>query len=137
MAREPSPAVVITAKNKANQYRRLMDIAANQVQNRKRDSLPTFVAGIMTHLGELGPGMIDLIETLTSTAGQAYQGGILARGLSRSKTTAIFRTKLKDALLAANARGFGQALVAAGNPMAGWMLPPDELDMPDWDVHNY
>ena len=116
-----------------------MDLLANQVQSRKRASLPSLVAGIVTHLGELSPGMIGLIETLTSAAGQAYRNGILARGLSRKKFTAIFRTKLKDAILAANAAGFGQALMAAGNPMAGWMMAPEsiESDLPDWDINNY
>ena len=74
--------------------------------------------------------MINLVETITGAAGKAFRRGLMSRGMSRSKYTAIFRTRMKDALLAANAEGFGQALVAAGNPIAGWVVPPDNFD---WD----
>jgi hypothetical protein len=137
MAREPSPAVVQATKVKMARYLTLMGLATTQVQKRMHTTLPKLVAGVITHLGELGPDMIGLIETLTSAAARQFRAGPLSRGLSRAKYTAIYRTKLKDALLCANASGFGQALVAAGNPMAGWVRQPDEWDLPCWDVNSY
>ena len=86
--------------------------------------MPKLVPGIITHLGELGPDMINLVETITGAAGKAFRKGLMSRGLSRSKYYATFRTRMKDALLAANAEGFGQALLAAGIPIARWVVPP-------------
>ena len=53
---------------------------------------------------------------------------------SKAKTTAAFRTRLKDALMAVNAEGFGRALIAAGTPMGGWVHAPDDADLGSWDV---
>ena len=43
----------------------------------------------------------------------------LLRGLSKAKVAPAFRSRFKDALLAANAREFDEALVAADSPIAG------------------
>ena len=56
------------------------------------------------------------------------------RGLTKARVTAAFRSKFKDALLAANARGFGEALTATGNQIAGWAPAPDDAGLPGWDV---
>ncbi len=50
---------------------------------------------------------------------------------------AAFRSRFKDELLAANARGFGEALVAAGIPIAGWVHAPDDACLPDWEELGY
>ena len=93
---------------------------------------------MVTHLGELGPDIIDLVEVLTGVAGRQFKAGPLTMGLTKAKYTAMYRTGLKDELMAVNVRGFGRALAAAGNPMTGWILSPDEVgeDLPDWGV-NY
>ncbi len=41
---------------------------------------------------------------------------------------------MKDALMAANAEGFGKALMAAGTPMGRWVCAPDDADVGPWDV---
>jgi hypothetical protein len=141
-ARLPSPAVVEATKLKRLRYHTLVELAANQVASRRRTVLPILVPGVVTHSGELGPDLIGLIEMLTMVAGKGFKKGWQSRGLSRSRFTAIFRTKVKDALMAANAEGFGQALVAAGNPISGWVTMPEDMvgapgmDLAGWDV-NY
>ena len=139
LARAASPAVVNAAKAKVLRYELLMDLLIKQVKEGKRASKPRLVSGVITHLGELGPDMIDTVEALTNAANKQFKAGPLTMGMSRSKYTAIFRTQFKDELLAANARGFVRALAAAGNPMSGWVLSPDEVgeDLPDWDVKDY
>ena len=119
MAREPSPAVAAATKLKITRYLMLMELLLQQVHAHKRPTLPKLVPGIITHLGEMGPEMIELVETLTGVAGSRFKRSPLTMGLSKTKITAIFRTKFKDALMAANAQGFGRALMAAGNPIAG------------------
>ena len=135
MARAPSPAVVMTVKAKEARYKVLCELLENQFKTRRREVLPKLVSAVITHLGELGPDLIDLVEVLTSVAGKLFVVSPLTMGVSRAKYTAQFRTKLKDELLTANALGFGRALVAAGNPMSGWIMSPGEDgdEMPDWD----
>ena len=112
-----------------------MDIANRQLDAGKRERRPVLLPAIITHMGELGPGFITLIEELTACAGRQYRPNTaLTCGRSRAQTTAAFRTRLKDALMAANAEGFGKALMAAGTPMGGWVCAPDDADLGSWDV---
>ena len=82
--------------------------------------------------------MIRLIEVLTKEAGLQFKPGPFTMGMSRQRHTGAFRTRLKDAVMCANAAGFGRALAAAGNPTGGGLnLSPtefDDLEMPSWDV---
>ena len=39
--------------------------------------------------------------------------------------------------MCANAQGFGQALMAAGNPIAGWVMSHDEMELSEWDYSRY
>ena len=115
-----------------------MQIAAQQALAGRRRNAPTLHAAVITHLGELSPGCIQLIETITAAAGTAHTPGPLNAGANRAHTTRKFRTRLKDAIMAATARGFGRALRSAGNPMPGWVIAPsDDLHLPSWDCHSY
>ena len=74
-----------------------------------------------------------MLEDLTAVAGKQFVGrSPLSRGLTNEKTTAALRTRFKDAILAVNARGFGEALIATDNPVAGWVPAPDDGDLPGW-----
>ena len=75
------------------------------------------------------------MERRTSVAGKQFCArSPHTRGLTKARVTAAFRSRFKDALLAANARGFGEALIATGNPIAGWVPAPDDAGLPGWDV---
>ncbi len=53
---------------------------------------PVLISGVITHLGELSPGIISLVEQLTAVAGkQCSSRSPLSRGLSKAKVTAAFR----------------------------------------------
>ena len=106
-----------------------------QMEANKRDRLPVLVPAIITHLGELGPGLISLIEELTACAGRQYRpNSPFSCGRTKARATAAYRTRLKDGLLAVNAEGFGRALMATGNPIGGWVSAPDDADLCSWDV---
>ncbi len=84
---------------------------------------PILIPAVVTHFGELGRDTISLVERLTSVAGKQFcVRNPHTRGITKARVTAAFRSRFKDALLAANARGFGEALIATGNPIAGWAL---------------
>ena len=134
-ARKPSPAVEAAEKLKRQRYATLMEIAIRQLEMGKRDRKPILIPAIITHLGELGPGLISLVEELTACAGRQYRpNSPFSCGRTKARATAAYRTKLKDALLAANAEGFVRALMATGNPIGGWVSAPDDADLGSWDV---
>ena len=134
-ARVPSPAVAAAEDLKRKRYATLMDIADRQLAAGKRERKPVLLPAIITHLGELGPGFISLVEELTACVGRQYRShSPFSCGNSKTRTTAAFRTRLKDALMATNAEGFGRALMAAGTPMGGWFHAPDDTDLGSWDV---
>ena len=115
-----------------------MELATQQRRAKRRSHVPTLVAAVVTHTGELSPGAILLVERITSQAAAAYVRSSLTMGLTKKRYTAVFRTRLKDAIMATNARGFGRALLGAGNPMPGLLCnPADDLLLPDWSCHNY
>jgi hypothetical protein len=134
-ARKPSPAVEAAEKLKTQRYATMLEIAMRQMTTNKRDRLPVLIPAIITHLGELGPGLISLIEELTACAGRQYRpNSPFSCGRTKARATAAYRTRLKDGLLAANAEGFGRALMATGNPIGGWVSAPDDADLCSWDV---
>ena len=137
-ARAPSPAVALTVQGKEKRYELLMQLAQHQAHAGRRACTPLLCAAVVTHLGELSPGFIQLIEKITTAAGAGYQPGPLNCGAPRKMFTNRFRTRLKDGIMAANARGFGRALRGAGNPMPGWICSHvDELLLPTWDDPSY
>jgi hypothetical protein len=137
MARVPSPAVVAATKAKLDRYVYLMEILEAQFKSRVRQALPKLVPGIITHLGEIGPALIDFIEVLVAVAGKQFDPrDPMSMGMTKARFTARYRTKVKDELLAISALGFGRALECAGNPMSGWVLSPEDADgdLPDWEA---
>ena len=130
-ARMPSPAVEAATKLEEARYRTLLNLADGQLKSGRRTKTPVLISGVITHLGK---GIISLVEQSTAVADKQFSSrSPLSRGLPKAKVTAAFRSRFKDALLAANARGFGEALVAAGNPIAGWDHAPDDACLPDWE----
>ena len=101
-ARMPSPAVEAAIKLKEARYRTLLNLADGQLKSGRRTKTPVLISGVITHLGELSPGIISLVEQLTAVAGKQFSSRCpLSRGLSKAKVTAAFRSRFKDALLAA------------------------------------
>ena len=131
-ARLPSPAVVRTEISKQQRYKITMQLARNQFP-RLRKSKPVLLIPIVTHLGEMSPDMITMVEHLTCMAGADYVPSYMTMGQPRKRFTGAFRSRLKDHIMAVNARGFGRALMAAGNPMTGHVLDPADIDLPSWE----
>ena len=100
---------------------------------RKRKNKAHLLIPIVTHLGEMSPDMIKMVEHLTSAAAADFTPGYMTMGQPRKRFTGAFRSKLKDHIMAVNARGFGRALMATGNPMTGHVVDPADIDLPSWE----
>ena len=138
LARTPSPAVDAAVKAKLSRYELMLELATQQRRSRRRSTVPTFAAAVVTHTGELSSGMIKLIERITQQATTSLSKGPASLGLSKKRFSAAFRTRLKDAVMCANARGFARALMNAGNPMPGLLCDPaDDLLLPEWACNDY
>ena len=74
---------------------------------------------LMLGLPHLPPLECALHFILFLTSGSFNKKIKITMGMSRKRHTGAFRTRLKDAVMADNAAGFGRALAAAGNPMGG------------------
>ena len=64
MARIPSPAVSATENRKQKTYALMVDLGAIQARKRRLRA-PEFFPAVVSHDGELSPGMIKIIEVLT------------------------------------------------------------------------
>ena len=131
-ARLPSPAIVNTTIAKRKRFATLMEAARSQYPRLRRHK-PTLLIPVITHTGEMSPDMIELIEILTNESVIDYKPGYMNMGRTRKRQTGAFRARLKDAIMASNARGFGRALRAAGNPMTGHCLSFDDVGIPSWE----
>ena len=118
MLQEMSPAVTNSVKEKERAYESMMKFARDQVKNKSRRVMTALMACVISHEGEFSRPLVRTIETLT----QHYRNLIKAKphlfetGEKLGKKTSTFRASLKDALMCANANGFGKALACAGKP---------------------
>jgi hypothetical protein len=131
-----SPPILQYTRHKNAHYLPMVNAAATQVRQGKRAMAPSFAACIFSHLGEMSDMTIKTIERITG----AYRANISRKyfedGISIKRRTADFRMRFKDALMVANANGFGTTLSAAGMPRAG-MKPVSAFDhggLPPWEV---
>jgi hypothetical protein len=117
MTREPSPRVISASKDKHATYALLTSLADHQRQLNKRSGDHEFIPAVHTHEGELAPAFFNLIEWITGQYGLHTKTLGLTHGFATRHLTAIFRGRLKDAVFASIASGFGTMLGASGLPM--------------------
>ena len=92
--------------HKHDLYRPLVTIAAKQKQDGKRQARPTFLAAVVTTLGEYGQGMFKLQEFILKTYSRKLNmEGDRADGRTAKELTAEFRTRFRNATQVAVARG--------------------------------
>ena len=114
----------------------MLDQAKAQVAKGPRARAPVMAACIFSHLGEFSPVAIRVVEIITL----AFQGmasrQVFEDGVSLKRRTAQFRMEFKDALMCANASGFGHTLSVAGRPRAGHHTSSlgANCGIPDWEV---
>ena len=92
---------------------------AKQFSDGKRQARPTFVAAVVTTLGEYGQDMFSLQEFITSAfACKVAKEGERGDGRSKQQLTAEFRTRFRNATQIAVARGQAKMIAECGLSIA-------------------
>ena len=131
-----SPPITSYESIKRQKYCPLIEDAALQVKNGKRAMAPTLVPYIFSHSGEMSPESLRVVELFTREFSAMASLQYFEDGISLKRRTAAFRTRFKDALMVANANGFGSTLAHAGRPRNGQLLSPADAygGLPGWEV---
>ena len=88
----------------------MVDAAATDVKTGKRARTPRMAPCILTHLGEMFPSALRTVEFITLE----YR-----KIMSTRAFTVQFRFRFKDAIMCANAAGFGTSISQVGFPRVG------------------
>ena len=125
-------------KHKTNLYKPMVNAAAAQVRQGIRTMKPIFTPCIFSHMhmGEMAPTAVETVELITKAYKASLSFLFFEDGISVKKRTAEFRGRFKDALMVANANGFGTTLAAAGMPMVGSRVSSvyDRGGLPPWEL---
>ena len=97
----------------------MLAIADKQRRNGTRKKAPIFFAPVMSHTGEFSKDLFKLVNLLAARAKERCVKVPSLDGIPPERVSAEFRTRLKDALAACNARGVADALNDAGIPKTG------------------
>jgi hypothetical protein len=124
------------AKFKTLKYAPMVNAAAAQVRQGKRTLKPIFTPCIFSHMGEMSPTAVETVEVITKAYKASLSFKYFEDGISRTKRASEFRARFKDALMVANANGFGATLAAAGSPMVSSRTSSayDHGGLPPWEL---
>ena len=133
---KPTPPVKSYQTLKEGKYQAMVDQASQQVAKGRRARAPVLTACIFSHLGELSPVAIKTVEIITMAYKAMVSKMLFEDGIPLKKRTAAFRMQFKDALMCANASGFGRTLSVTGRPRAGCRISSPDANggFPDWEV---
>lgn len=114
----------------------MVEAARAQVPRGKRLMAPTFTALIMSHLGEMSGTTLKTVELITKAYTAKISRLFFEDGISVKRKSAEFRTRFKDAIMIANAAGFGTTLGTAGTPRLVRQAPSafDHAGIPPWQT---
>ena len=131
-----SPPVQSYVAVKDAKYKAMVEEATSQVGKGTRQHAPVLAACIFSHLGELSSVAIRTIEVITLAYRAMVARCYFEDGVSLKRRTAEFRMRFKDALMCANAAGFGRTISQAGKPRAGRAVtsPDANSGFPDWEI---
>jgi hypothetical protein len=136
LAQVSSPPVVTYGNVKKAKYFPLIEDTLTQVKNGQRAMAPTLVPCIFSHSGEMSPESLRVVELITREYTAMTALLYFEDGVSLKHRSAAFRTRFKDALMVANANGFGATLAHAGRSRNGQSLSPADAygGLPGWEV---
>jgi hypothetical protein len=122
-----TPLIVEAVKEKHRKYKPLLHLA-NVLQLKKRNyaRLPVFVAGAVSHSGEMAPELITFIKWVTGYRRRAAKvGGALYDGAPSAWVAEEFRARFKAGIQTIIARTAGRIMASTGipQPLIKSMLP--------------
>jgi hypothetical protein len=119
VAMPPTPPVASAAKAKTEIYTPLLQRGLQLHALNKLSRLPQFIPCIATHAGELGAGLLSVIEWLCKcyrkNAAPAFSNMM---GVSHAVATACFRSRIMDAVAVSLAAGWAKQLLSVGYPVS-------------------
>ena len=103
-----------------------------------RTTAPKFFPCIISHIGEMSPNLLVLIEQLVGQYKKRCAKTHYEDGVKMTRRTGDFRRRIKDALMATNARGFGRVIADAGGRWNGAtsVLLSHWDYVPTWEVDS-
>jgi hypothetical protein len=115
---DPTPLIVEAVKEKHRKYKPLLHLAhVLQLKKRNYARLPVFVAGAVSHSGEMAPELITFIEWVTGYRRRAAKvGGALYDGAPSAWVAEEFRTRFKAGIQTIIARTAGRIMASTGIP---------------------
>jgi hypothetical protein len=131
-----SPPLARYSRHKTVKYQPLVNGAIAQIKAGDRTLRPLFTPLIFSHMGEMSPAAVETVEVITKAYKSSLSRVACEDGISIIKKTSAFRARFKDALMVANANGFGTTLAVAGAPMAGARAAAayDHGGLPPWEL---
>jgi len=138
LAGHVSPPLARYTRLKTTKYAPMVAAALAQVKQGKRTLAPLFTPCIFSHLGEMSNTAIETVELITRAYRTSLSSKFFEDGISVTRRTAEFRARFKDALMVANAAGFGTTLAAAGVPRVGKAVSSafDRGGLPPWECQS-
>ena len=85
----------------------MVDAAAIDVKTGKRAHTPRMVPCVLSHLGEMSPSALRTVEFITLEYRKMMFTRTFEDGVPLKRRTTQFHTRFKDAIMCANAAGFG------------------------------
>jgi hypothetical protein len=115
---EPTSAIAEAVKRKHRKYKPLLHLAhVLQLKQRNYKRLPVFVAGAVSHSGEMAPELINFIEWVTGYRRRAAKvGGALYDGAPSAWGAEELRTRCKAGIQTIIARTAGRIMASTGIP---------------------
>jgi hypothetical protein len=111
-----SPAILTAQREKHKKYKPLMDLMRAQAARHTRDNVPTFLAPVISQLGEMSPEAFKLFDLMANTYKSKVTKNRHFMGVSPNEARARFRNRLMTATMANLAVGLGKQLATAGLP---------------------
>ena len=128
--------MALYTKFKNTKYMPMLNAAIAQIRAGKRTLKPIFTPCIFSHMGEMSPTAVETVEVIDKAYKASLSFLFFEDGISHTKRTSEFRARFKDALMVANATGFGTTLGTAGTPMVGSRTSSayDHGGLPSWEL---
>ena len=97
-----SPPVASYQKVKETKYKHITSVAAKQARSGHRNRAPLLAPCIISHLGEMSPTAIRVIEMATHAYNKLIAAKPCKDGIPLKRKTAEFHTRFKDTIMCAN-----------------------------------
>ena len=112
-----SSAVIAGHREKLVKYAPVMDLFRAQLARHARDNVPTFLAPVISQLGEMSADAFKLFEIMSTTYQTKIDRNRHFVGITPGQARARYRSRLITATMVNLAVGLGKQLTTMGSPV--------------------